>query len=114
MSKSYVLNLTTNDQASIFGIKSTNVNIEINVNIINQVAINIASLPVTFPDKTINITNPENATIDSIKDKWLIPTIEYQFATTLSKALNVSKKEIKPSYYKIDFDGSTTKKDFTN
>ncbi|WP_342260675.1 hypothetical protein [Spiroplasma endosymbiont of Notiophilus biguttatus] len=112
-SKSYVLNLTTNDQASTFGIKNTNVNIEININIINQVAINIASLPVNFPDKIINITNPENATIDSIKDKWLIPTIEDQFATTLSKALNVSKEEIKPNYYKIAFDDSTTKKDFT-
>ncbi|WJG70265.1 hypothetical protein [Spiroplasma ixodetis] len=112
-SKSYVLNLTTNDQASIFGIKNTNVNIEININIINQVAINIASLPVNFPDKIINITNPENATIDSIKDKWLIPTIQDQFATTLSKALNVPKKEIKPSYYKIEFQDGSELQNFT-
>ncbi|WP_174481538.1 hypothetical protein [Spiroplasma endosymbiont of Danaus chrysippus] len=112
-SKSYVLNLTTNDQASIFGIESTNVNIEININIINQVAINIASLPVNFPDKIINITNPENATIDSIKDKWLIPTIQDQFATILSKALNVPKKEIKPSYYKIEFQNGSEPQNFT-
>ncbi|WDA54335.1 MAG: hypothetical protein PPFGHCPK_00769 [Spiroplasma endosymbiont of Drosophila atripex] len=112
-SKSYVLNLTTNDQASIFGIENTNINIEININIINQVAINIASLPVNFPDKIINITNPENATIDSIKDKWLIPTIQDQFATTLSKALNVPKKEIKPSYYKIEFQNGSESQNFT-
>ncbi|WP_395472899.1 hypothetical protein [Spiroplasma endosymbiont of Nomada rufipes] len=112
-SKSYVLNLTTNDQASIFGIENTNVNIEININIINQVAINIASLPVNFPDKIINITNPENATIDSIKDKWLIPTIQDQFETTLSKALNVPKKEIKHNYYEIEFQNSSEPKNFT-
>ncbi|WP_342258223.1 hypothetical protein [Spiroplasma endosymbiont of Nomada ruficornis] len=112
-SKSYVLNLTTNDQASIFGIKNTNVNIEININIINQVAINIASLPVNFPDKIINITNTENATIDSIKDKWLIPTIQDQFETTLSKALNVPKKEIKHNYYEIEFQNSSEPKNFT-
>ncbi|WP_342266192.1 hypothetical protein [Spiroplasma endosymbiont of Villa modesta] len=112
-SKSYVLNLTTNDQVSIFGIENTNVNIEININIINQVAINIASLPVNFPDKIINITNPENATIDSIKDKWLIPTIQDQFETTLSKALNVPKKEIKHNYYEIEFQNSSEPKNFT-
>ncbi|MBP1525064.1 MAG: hypothetical protein H9Q65_00700 [Spiroplasma ixodetis] len=112
-SKSYVLNLTTNDQASIFGIKNTNVNIEININIINQVAINIASLPVNFLNKIINITNPENATIDSIKDKWLIPTIQEQFETILSKALNVPKKEIKPSYYKIEFQNGSEPQNFT-
>ena len=111
--KSYVLNLTTNDKALTFGIKNTKVNIQININIINQITINISDLSFDFPDKIINITNPENATIDSIKNKWLIPIIEDQFATTLSKALNVSKAEIKPSYYRINFNDPSAKKDFT-
>lgn len=111
---SYILNMTTNDQAPIFGIKNTKVNVQININIINQVAINISDLPLTFPDKTISINDPQHASIDQIKDKWLVPEIQNQFKESLSKALNVEKEKIKDSYYEIKFKGDISKpQDFT-
>lgn len=113
-SKEYILNMLTNDQAPIFGINNTNVNIQINIKIINQIAIHISDLPLTFSNKIISINDPQHATIDQIKDKWLVPEIENKFEEVLSKALNIDKEKIKQhNYYKIKFEDSSTIKDFT-
>ncbi|WP_425381714.1 hypothetical protein [Spiroplasma endosymbiont of Polydrusus pterygomalis] len=112
--KKYILNMTTNDQAPIFGINNTNVNIQINIKIKNKIAINISDLPLTFPTKIISINEPQYATIDQIKDKWLVPEIQNKFDVVLRNALNIKqeKKKLK-NYYKIEFEDSSTTRDFT-
>lgn len=110
----YLLNITTNDQAPIFGIKNSNLNIQININIVNQIAVDISTLTLNFPSKIISINDPQHVSIDQIKDKWLIPEIENKFEEVLSKALNIDKEKIhQHNYYKIDFEDSSTVKDFT-
>lgn len=111
----YLLNMTTNNQAPIFGIKNTNLNIKININIINKVAVDLGTLSLDFPKKIISINDPQHATIKEIKDKWLVPEIENQFETVLSITLNVDKEKIHGQhYYEIDFEDISTVKDFTN
>lgn len=110
-----ILHMITNDQAPIFGINNTNVNMQININIINQIAINISDLPLTFPTtKIISINDPQDVTIDQIKDKWLVPEIGNNFEEVLSKTLNIDKEKITgKNYYKIEFADSSTIRDFT-
>ncbi len=111
----YILHMITNDQAPIFGISNTNVNMQININIINQIAINISDLSLAFSTKIISINNPQHATIDQIKDKWLVPEIENEFEEVLSNALNIDKDKIKQhNYYKIEFEDSSKPRDFTS